>query len=216
MLIHHSTPPAPPQKNSQGSHSLCVTPYKDDSCDAICLFTPALASVHSFVHSSVHSFVHSSLHSLCASPRKLVQLYKRTRVNVGSAKTIYILCIYGIFGREVTKYTVIYGVLIRFWPTLVICVIASDKRALSYTFILSEAAGASTRTNPHHLLLIVFLFLCSCSCVPAPAHCVPAHCVPILLIVFLFLCSCSCSLCSCSNLSDLISYAAHSFSGTGS
>jgi len=28
--------------------------------------------------------------------------------------------IYGNFGREITKYTVIYGVHIRFWPTLVI------------------------------------------------------------------------------------------------
>jgi len=25
---------------------------------------------------------------------------------------------YGIFGREITKYTFIYGVYIRFWPTL--------------------------------------------------------------------------------------------------
>jgi hypothetical protein len=24
----------------------------------------------------------------------------------------------GIFGREITRYTVIYGVYIRFWPTL--------------------------------------------------------------------------------------------------
>jgi hypothetical protein len=29
---------------------------------------------------------------------------------VGQARTIYIRCIYGIFGREITKYTVIYGV----------------------------------------------------------------------------------------------------------
>ena len=34
------------------------------------------------------------------------------------ARTIYIRCLYGIFGRETTKYTVIYGVYIRFWPTL--------------------------------------------------------------------------------------------------
>jgi deoxycytidylate deaminase len=33
---------------------------------------------------------------------------------------IYIRCTYGIFGREITKYTVIYGVDIRFWPTLLI------------------------------------------------------------------------------------------------
>jgi hypothetical protein len=37
---------------------------------------------------------------------------------LGLARTIYIWCIYGIFGRELTKYTVIYGVYIQFWPTL--------------------------------------------------------------------------------------------------
>ena len=34
---------------------------------------------------------------------------------------IYIWCVYGIFGRKNTKYTVIYGVYIRFWPTLMMC-----------------------------------------------------------------------------------------------
>jgi len=34
------------------------------------------------------------------------------------ARTINIMCIYGVFGRETTKYTVIYGAYIRFWPTL--------------------------------------------------------------------------------------------------
>jgi hypothetical protein len=29
-------------------------------------------------------------------------------------------CIYVIFGREITIYTVIYGVYIPFWPTLVL------------------------------------------------------------------------------------------------
>jgi len=37
---------------------------------------------------------------------------------LGLARTIYIRCIYGIFGREITKYTVVYGAYIRFWPTL--------------------------------------------------------------------------------------------------
>jgi len=40
---------------------------------------------------------------------------------VGLARTTYIWCIYGIFGRKVTKYTVIYGAYIRFWPTIVTC-----------------------------------------------------------------------------------------------
>jgi len=30
----------------------------------------------------------------------------------------YTVYIYGIFGREITKYTVICGVYIRLWPTL--------------------------------------------------------------------------------------------------
>ena len=40
---------------------------------------------------------------------------------VGSARTIYIRCIYGVFGREINKYTIVYGVYIRFWPTLITC-----------------------------------------------------------------------------------------------
>jgi len=40
---------------------------------------------------------------------------------VGLARTIYIRCVYGIFGREITRYTDIYGVCIRFWPTLYMC-----------------------------------------------------------------------------------------------
>ena len=37
---------------------------------------------------------------------------------IGLARTINIRCVYGIFGREFTIYTVIYGVYIQFWPTL--------------------------------------------------------------------------------------------------
>ena len=36
---------------------------------------------------------------------------------LGLARTVYIRCIHGIHGREISKYTVIYGVYIRFWPT---------------------------------------------------------------------------------------------------
>jgi len=41
-----------------------------------------------------------------------------TRATQWLARTIYIRCIYGIFGGKITKYTVKYGVYIRFWPTL--------------------------------------------------------------------------------------------------
>ena len=45
-------------------------------------------------------------------------LSKINNALVGLARTIYIRFIYGFFGREITKYTAIYGVYIRFWPTL--------------------------------------------------------------------------------------------------
>ena len=38
---------------------------------------------------------------------------------VGLVRTVYIYTVYiRYFGREIIKYTVIYGVYIRFWPTL--------------------------------------------------------------------------------------------------
>jgi hypothetical protein len=37
---------------------------------------------------------------------------------IGLARTIKLRCICGMFGREITKYAVIYGACIGFWPTL--------------------------------------------------------------------------------------------------
>jgi len=42
----------------------------------------------------------------------------KCQTSLGLARTICIRCVYGIFGREITMYTVIYGVKMRFWPTL--------------------------------------------------------------------------------------------------
>ena len=44
-------------------------------------------------------------------------------IRVGMARTIYIRCTYGIFGREITIHTVIYGVYIQFWPTLIMTLV---------------------------------------------------------------------------------------------
>jgi hypothetical protein len=41
-----------------------------------------------------------------------------SNTTVGLAITIYIRCVYGFFGRQITKCTVKYGVYIWFWPTL--------------------------------------------------------------------------------------------------
>ena len=89
---------------------------------------------------------------------------------LGLARTIYIRCIYGIFGREITKYTVIYGVYVRFWPTLHMsyrtattrllclcprtskhsiqhtpCEIAPSSRNLQVNYVLSDKTGTLTR-----------------------------------------------------------------------
>jgi len=56
------------------------------------------------------------------------------------ARTIYIRCIYGNVGREITNYTVIYGAYIRFWPTLVTSLVspgdASVRQASSWLLYL--------------------------------------------------------------------------------
>jgi hypothetical protein len=39
---------------------------------------------------------------------------------------------YGIFSREIIKYTVIYGAYIRFWPTLLILLQSDPKFSLDY------------------------------------------------------------------------------------
>ena len=53
------------------------------------------------------------------------------------AITIYIWCIYGIFGREIAKYTVIYGVYLQFRPTLHFMILAK-LNARSTTTCLSK------------------------------------------------------------------------------
>ena len=52
-------------------------------------------------------------------------------IRVGQNR-INIRCIYGIFGREITKYTVTYGVYIRFWPTLQVTVVDSQTGTCRY------------------------------------------------------------------------------------
>jgi hypothetical protein len=70
----------------------------------ILYFTPLHGPRHTSSYSIFRYCNHNStpLHDAC----------------LGLARTIYIRCIYGIFGIEITTYTVIYGAYIRFWPTL--------------------------------------------------------------------------------------------------
>ena len=56
------------------------------------------------------------------------------------ARTIYIRCMYGIFGRKFTKYTVIYGVYIRSWPTLVMFLVLA-RTTYAYVVRTEYLAG---------------------------------------------------------------------------
>ena len=78
---------------------------------------------------------------------------------VGSARTKHIQCIYVISGREITKYTVIHGVHIRFWPTLF----------LSHAHLCKVAL----HTSPPRHLVLCFSSSCYCSDIQALAWATP-------------------------------------------
>ena len=97
---------------------------------------PAIHLFHSSVFSNAFHLALQSSHSLFCNlesrnvlhPSKLNDVFCTLQCLlslqiIGLARTIYIRCAYGIFGREITIYTVIYGVYIRFWPTLQVIVI---------------------------------------------------------------------------------------------
>jgi hypothetical protein len=65
---------------------------------------------------------------------------------------IYIQCVYGIFGREFTIYTVIYGVYIRFWPTLKIRLVAKTHASSSAPHMRTSSADEEPRGGCHALV----------------------------------------------------------------
>jgi hypothetical protein len=65
---------------------------------------------------------------------------------LGLSRTKYIRCLYGIFGREITKCTDIYGVYIRFWPTLLFLI--------TYSFV----------QRTYSFLQAALMFLCTTTC----------------------------------------------------
>jgi hypothetical protein len=73
---------------------------------------------------------------------------------VGLARTIYIRCVYGIFGREFTIYTVIYSVYIRFWPTLHMCVQCATMN------MLAPESSSPKRLFPS--IRIALVHMCTC------------------------------------------------------
>jgi hypothetical protein len=64
---------------------------------------------------------------------------------------LYIQCIYGNLGRKITKYTVVYGVFIRFWPTLLMQH-SSITHLRTRPFSLQACLADSQHTTNHSKL----------------------------------------------------------------
>jgi len=71
---------------------------------------------------------------------------------IGLARAMHIRCVYGIFGRESTMYTVIYGVYVRFWPTLYIYLSCFE----CFNMFVCECVCV--------FVMSVCLFVCACMC----------------------------------------------------
>jgi len=73
---------------------------------------------------------------------------------------MYIRCIYGILGRNITKYTVIYGEYVRFWPTLLMF---THSRAHQVAFLWAIKGNGVMLT--HTMCFCVCACVCVCVCI---------------------------------------------------
>jgi hypothetical protein len=80
----------------------------------------------------------------------------------GLAKTIHVRCSKGILAKNFIKYTVLYGVCVRFWPTL--------RTSFHYQYIKIIQVHSAR-----------LACMCVCMCV----------CVCVCLCVFVCVCACS-------------------------
>jgi len=102
------------------------SPSSDGTCSISNVFVElgTRAHIHTHIHMQTHAHTHTHTRTQLSTdwahvPKKQSRRPADTSY-VGLARTIYIRCVYGIFGREITIYTVIYGVCIRFWPNLLL------------------------------------------------------------------------------------------------
>jgi hypothetical protein len=82
------------------------------------------------------------------------------RILVGLTRTIYIRCIYGIFCREITKCTAVYGGYIRSWATLRIRQSAGPRSVHIRMCVFVCVAGVSVCVCCRCECVCVCLFVC--------------------------------------------------------
>lgn len=95
------------------------------------------------------------------------------------ARTIHMRCIYSFFGRETTKFTVMYSVYIQLWPTLLVSKFQQactyhPTRVLCTHYMHDSGHSQQVSTNQTGLNQQV------CSTVPAFWHGSIAHCIQYL------------------------------------
>ena len=70
----------------------------------------------------IYGYIYTGVYTVYTYTVYILYLWQGNREIHGHIRCIYtryIWCIYRIYGREIAKYTVKYGVYIQFWPTLV-------------------------------------------------------------------------------------------------
>jgi len=113
---------------------------------------------------------------------------------------VYIRCIYGSFGREITKHTVIYGVYIRFWPTLSIPRERTVKVKCACVECIENACMFVLVCYAVHLAAIPALCVCACVCACVRLYVFVRACVCACVYACVYMCVCMCvfvCVCAC-------------------
>jgi len=196
------------------------------SCVARLSFPSPYAHVHAYANafhipfSNHFLLLHSCswpAHSNSDARVSFLPPYAYACTSAGLARTVYMRCVYGFFDREITKYTVMYGVYIQFWLTLHISLMSqpstlfcswpaqpsSDARvlfpspqlvaliAVSRQVCMCTCVFASTRLWVYLVCVRVFVHVRACACV-----CV---CVLVCVLACLLACVCMC-VCVCARV----------------
>jgi hypothetical protein len=102
----------------------------------------ARTHTHTHTHTQTYAYIHTLTNTYTPHTHVIqsLSLWVQHHTKLGLAIythiynivyiILYIRWVYGNFGREITKYTVIYGAYIRFWPALLINIMsAASHRA---------------------------------------------------------------------------------------
>jgi hypothetical protein len=77
-----------------------------------------------------------------------VQIGNSVQGDRNKDRVVYIRCICGIVGKKITNYTVLYGVCIRFWPTL--------YPLSTFPYLVKALVRTHKYMHRHQIFLIVY------------------------------------------------------------